>query len=461
MEMNPKNRLNLQLQNGLFGLLVVSIFGVLAYASQRYQIRWDWTAGARHTLAEQSIRAVQSFPDGLTATAFAQSQGEQKPLIQELLEKYRAINPNLTIRHVDPDLNPAAARQEQIAMYGTIVLTAQERTEKITELDEQAITNALIRLAKGREKTIRFITGHGEHPILTDQGGLPSGLEGNGYETVQHLLKGEGYGVATIQPAQVENIPDQTALLVLAGPRKPLLPIEVERLTDWWYNHDGRLLILSDPQTTTGLEEMLLGLGVGFQTGTLIDPVARTLVGGPTNPLVTGFSPNHSITRNLNMAAVFPDAKGVEILALSDESSDPSNRIKRTALFSGADEGWLEKGSLDSGQVEFDSQSDLAGPITLGVAVESRESRLVVVGDSDFAADTSVEFSGNSDLFLNMIRWLAEDEHFIAIKPKKIHDSGLALQRGEGLFLFIGMVIGIPLLLLAMGLTIWIRRKQR
>lgn len=464
MKMNRATRTQMSLQSSSTGFILLLMLVLLAYASHRYPLRWDWTATHRHSLAEQSINAIKAFPKGISATAYVQEQGEQRTLLTNLLEKYRVANPELTIRFVDPDLDPAAARQADVAMYGTVVLRSGEKTEKVTETTEESVTNALVRLAKGTTKTVRFVSGHGEH-VLADHAQPRSAMAGRAgqerlsYVKVAALLKGEGYQVAAINLAEVETIPPETVAIVLAGPRTPLLPVELERLQLWW-EAGGRILLMSDPNTTTGLEELLRSYGITLLEGVVIDPVARLFGGGMTTPLVNQYDADHPITNGLQAASFFPEARG---LALEEPSADPAKPSAATTvrLLSGAKRGWLKTGSLEASTVEFNAGTDKKGPILLGVTVQKDKKRLVVVGDSDFVADAYVGFSGNTDLFLNMVRWLVEDENFIAIKPKEVLDSGLVLSQGSGTLLFLGLVFGIPLLLLVTGFTIWRGRKLR
>ncbi|NGZ29462.1 MAG: hypothetical protein G8345_21560, partial [Magnetococcales bacterium] len=59
MKMDSGSRMNLRMQNFVTGLLIVVLLGGVAFATHRYQVRWDWTTSSRHTLAEQSVKAIK------------------------------------------------------------------------------------------------------------------------------------------------------------------------------------------------------------------------------------------------------------------------------------------------------------------------------------------------------------------------------------------------------------------
>ncbi|MEO5368474.1 MAG: GldG family protein [Magnetococcus sp. DMHC-1] len=448
MKMNRSTRLNLRTQNLITGLLLTVLFVMAAYATNRYPKQWDLTKNQRHTLAEQSVKAIQTFDKGLAALVFIQEEKERRHDIAELLEKYRTINAKLTIEYIDPNSNPALTRKEGIATNGTILLRSNNKTEKITEITEEAVTNALIRLQKGTVKTVRFLTGHGEHAL--------KGEDRASYQGIEQILRGEGYQIEELNLVNVEAVPADTTVVVMAGPRKPLLPMEVERLEKWLTAGKGRILVMRDPRTQTGLENYLMKQNILFQDGIVLDPISRLLGGGPTTPVISQYDPSHSITKGMTMPALLAEACGISM----DPANTPNGPV-RTRLLAGADRGWLKTGDITSEKVEFEPDKDLKGPIWMGVAVQEKDFRLVAIGDSDFASNAYIQYSGNDTLFLNIVRWLAEDESFIAIKPKKNTDSGLAIPGHATQYLFLGIVFGIPLLLAGTGITIWTRRKKR
>jgi ABC-type uncharacterized transport system involved in gliding motility auxiliary subunit len=61
--------------------------------------------------------------------------------------------------------------------------------------------------------------------------------------------------------------------------------------------------------------------------------------------------------------------------------------------------------------------SPAARPPSTGGA-PSREPRVVVIGDSDFVANYSANVPGNSEMFLSIVRWLAQ-EQVVAI-PRRV-----------------------------------------
>ena len=91
--------------------------------------------------------------------------------------------------------------------------------------------------------------------------------------------------------------------------------------------------------------------------------------------------------------------------------------------------------NLKQKEVKFDPKTDTAGPLSLGVAASRmsrrQDARLVVIGDSDFAANQWVGLQHNGDLFFNTIDWLAQDENLISIRPKAATNRRVTLTAAQ------------------------------
>jgi ABC-type uncharacterized transport system involved in gliding motility auxiliary subunit len=143
-------------------------------------------------------------------------------------------------------------------------------------------------------------------------------------------------------------------------------------------------------------------------------------------------------------------------------------------LLTTLEHSWTETGEIE-GEISFDSGNDeRAGPLDIGVVLTRTvasedvaddasvpEQRIVVIGDGDFLSNTYLGNPGNLDLGLNIVRWLSHDDATIEIRVKSAPDTSLVLGRVAQGVIAIGFLIGIPLLLLLLGIGIWLRRRQR
>jgi len=119
------------------------------------------------------------------------------------------------------------------------------------------------------------------------------------------------------------------------------------------------------------------------------------------------------------------------------------------------------------------------GPISMAVAVTAQpdgatpppadggpeantnkpETRMVVVGDSDFAANNVAGMGGNRDMFLNMINWLAQQEDLISVRPRNPEDRRVTMTAGQDRMIFWFTILILPGLIFFAGIQTWWRRR--
>jgi ABC-type uncharacterized transport system involved in gliding motility auxiliary subunit len=145
-------------------------------------------------------------------------------------------------------------------------------------------------------------------------------------------------------------------------------------------------------------------------------------------------------------------------------------------------QSWAEadlKSLLAGQQVTLDaSAGDRPGPVSLAVAVATPapdvqtpdpkpgetvpskpETRVAVFGDSDFASNAALGISGNRDLFLNTISWLAQQEGLISIRAREPEYRRLTLTADQQQRIQILSLLVIPGLVFAAGVWTWWKRR--
>jgi ABC-type uncharacterized transport system involved in gliding motility auxiliary subunit len=110
----------------------------------------------------------------------------------------------------------------------------------------------------------------------------------------------------------------------------------------------------------------------------------------------------------------------------------------------------------------------VAGPVGLAVAVgpaeedkaAAKKPRLIVVGNSRFAANGTLGNAGNANFFLNSIHWLTGSEKQIGIAPKTPEQASLSLTQGEVRRIGLFSIFGLPSLAIFLGVWVWYRRRD-
>jgi ABC-type uncharacterized transport system involved in gliding motility auxiliary subunit len=457
MEVTRKS-LQVRLENLVFIALFLAAVGLLAWLSHQYNYQADWTVAGRNTLSAGTAALLRELKEPVTITAFASENEPLRRRIAEVIARYQRHKPDVRLTFVNPDTAPEQVRTLGITADGELLVQYQGRSEKVQDLSEQSLTNALQRVARGGERWVVVLQGHGERD--------PSGGSRYDIAAFARELRVKGFKVQGLSLVTQPTIPDNTAVLVIAGPQADLLPGEVKLIQDY-LDRGGNLLWLAEPGAVHGLESVVQRLGIRFLPGTVVDPVAVQLFG--TAFALVGEYGASRITRGLNTLTLFPEAVA---MALETPEGWQGEGFLETG-----ERSWAEGAEL-TGELSFDKGQDIAGPLTIGVSLErereiqgeapagreakaAAKQRVVVIGDGDFLSDAYVGNGGNLALGMNIMNWLARDEHFIAIPSKTAPDMSLELSREAMLAIGAGFLLGLPVLLAGSGMFIWMRRRKR
>lgn len=449
---NKKLRLRSRWQSSLFIILFLVLTGALGYLAQEFRTQWDLSRNNRNSLSQASIDLLQKFDGPLHVTVYATRQdlqlGDIRGIISNFISAYQRIKPDLTLNFIDPVEQPQQAQSAGVRLNGEIVIRYKERKERLTSINEQAFSNALVRLTRTEKKLLLILSGHGERKMdgitQRDLGNFGKKLLETGFESKLFSI--------TDQP----EIPD-TGVLIIASPQIELLEGEVKKILDY-LARGGNLLWLVDIGSLNGLLPLAEKLGVVFTPGVIVDPQANRLRIPTTFALATLYGA-HAVTENFDYITVFPFARQLIL--------EESTEWHRTILAEAAPEGWVETGSIDSSEDEitFDEENDVSGPVSVAVALsrigEDREQRIIVTGSGHFLANGYLGNGGNLDLGMNMINWLAGDEAFIPIQPRVTLDSRLMLTELQLTVIVTGFLVILPLVFLVSGIFINRYRKRR
>jgi ABC-type uncharacterized transport system involved in gliding motility auxiliary subunit len=450
----------------LAGTSIAVVLGILIavnYIGTRTKKRWDLTASKQFSLSDQSKSVVAKLDAPLEVLVFAQEP--EFPRYQDKLKEYQYLSKQVSAEYIDPDKKPAVARQNQITQYGTIVFNYKGRTEKVTADNEQDITNGIIKVVSGQQKKVYFTQGHGERDT--------AGSDRNGYGTIVGALGKENYGTDKLVIAQTAAVPDDASVVIVAGPKIDFLPSEIDSLKTY-LGKGGKLLLELDPPDRpdsaplAGLIAIAHDWGIEVGNDVVVDISGR--IGDPTVPVAAEYPP-HPITDRFAVLTAFPLARS------ASPTTEPVNGHTAQSVIKTSPRSWAEsdvKGALSGKPVEYDEGKDKKGPISIAAAVSAPianapagadkdapkpETRVAVIGDSDFASNAVLGISGNRDLFMNVVGWLSQQENLISIRPKEADDRRITMTNTQQQSVIILSLLIIPGFIFGTGVYTWWRRR--
>jgi ABC-type uncharacterized transport system involved in gliding motility auxiliary subunit len=453
---------NAAIYTAAFLLLLIAI----NYLASIHHRVYDLTSNKVFSLSPQSVAAVKQLTKPLKLYGFV--EGGRSVPAEALYQEYTYASPKVSYELVDPNKHPELAERFKVTTMNTTHLQlggdAGDGTN-VTDLNESAITNGILKLATSGTKTACFTTGEGE-------GALTETQQTGGLNEFQKALEGENYSVKTINLVTEAAVPADCTVLVVAGPTRPLLPHEIDSISEY-LNHGGRALVMLRPirpdqsVDQTALVKLLGDWGVKVGDNVVVDQVVR-LFAGPSlgiSPVVNTYVP-HPITAGFDKQTVFPMVRTV------DAVGSPKEGLDVVTLAKTSDSSWAETDliSLFNKQTaSFDPHADTKGPVSVAVAVDANldllkrgkgTARLVVFGDTDFANNQYINNFFNRDFLMNSVDWLAGQANAITIRPKSLRASRFNLTIQEFDVVFVLSVLLIPELLLLIGIAVWWERRN-
>jgi ABC-type uncharacterized transport system involved in gliding motility auxiliary subunit len=454
-------------------LVVLGILVALNYIGSSQHKRWDLTANKQFGLSDQTRNVLSKLDAPLQVLVFAQ-EGESMRY-QDKMKEYEYASKRVSTEYIDPDKKPAVAKQNQVQAYGTIVFNYKGRSERVTTDTEQDITNAIIKVVSGKQRKVYFTQGHGEKDTAS--------AERDGYNGIAGALGRENYTVDKVVLAQAGAVPDDASVVVVAGPRTDFFPNEIDALKKYLAK-SGKVLLQIDPPEKadnapfTNLLALAHEWGMDVGNNVVVDVSGMgRLIGTDASVPVAATYPAHPITQGFAYITAYPLARSVDPVA-----GGVDGHIAQTFVET-SPKSWAEtdiKGLLTTGQVSFDAaKGDKQGPISIAAAVSAPvaaptppdpakpadaeapkpETRVAVIGDSDFASNGTLGIQGNRDLFMNTVGWLSQQENLISIRPKEPDDRRLTLTSAQQSNITWMALLIIPGLIFSAGVFSWFRRR--
>jgi len=438
--------------------------------------RFDLTGVAQFTLTSQTKEVLSQLETPVQVLCFFVPDDPYgiASYTTSLLTEYQNYTDQLSLEYIDPEEHPEQARKYGIygiTVYPVVIFESLNwqryvLAPEIVTQAEHAFTSAILEVTGIVQKKVYFLTGHGEASPDSNYSYARQGLLDNLYK------------VATLDLMFTPSIPEDCAALIIAAPRKSLTSGEVKIIEDY-LESDGWVMILTNPDSPPEIRQLLSAWGVEIEDGIVVDPssyVAPNL-DSPIVPRIRNlwglsevYFPGATAIIPQPGYVPLPVEEGgmVQIIWASEDSQTMLNSLVRTSQ-----DSWLENDFDPGEKPEFNEGIDREGPLNIGFLIvtipvdeaqeESPEAykgtRLVVIGDSDFASNEHFYNGSNGDLFLNSVHFLTAEKELISIERKVLPFRKLIVGPEAENFINISSVALLPLLVLAIGGVIWWRRR--
>jgi hypothetical protein len=488
----------------VLALIVVVLVNVL---STRYDFwRKDLTSEGVFTLSDEARAEAAALDRDIHITVLMPlAEDPQFEPIRALLEQYEAASPRIAIERIELRKIPprewavlveklGLPVRDETELVGVVVQSGaqgtdgwkaeksehirlqdmwEEQEEGKTFLGEQKISSAMKNVLQAKKPKLYFLAGH-EEPGLDAFGDR----EGLGY--LSRLLRPRNLELASVNLSQVATVPDDCDLLIVGGPRGPLSPSEVEKVTAY-LDRGGDAIVCLEPvfgqrggvdgMIEVGLEGYLREeYGVSAETRELVRFEPTT--GGPVvarNVFADEHDRSHPLTEAIGRMAqpitvyvtartltAMPGTAAKEVVKVSE------NFASSYYIMSTADPHKVAR----ERRPPADRQG---GPFAIAVASEkaadtdaAKKSRLLVVGDVDWLSNQAMMDSSfeNLELFLRAADWAQDRQSAVVGKARRPRSYRLSMAPETFNVLQLASLVGLPALSICLAMFAWLLRRR-
>jgi hypothetical protein len=476
-------------------LAVLAIVAMVNYLAARHFTRFAVGARAQTAFSPITKRTLASLTNDVKIIVYFDKIEEEAMYdsVWSLLKEYKFANSRITIETVDP-IRDRAASEGVKAKYqlsasaenpkNLIIFDCNKRYHviyegELSELDikplisgqsreirrthfkgEMLFTSALQKVTSSRALKACFLQGHGEHRPESDDRAM-------GYSKFAGVLKENNVRYESLSLLGKGEIPADCNLLIIPAPANALRDEEVEKI-DRYLKQGGRLMVLFSCFTLnrpTGLEKLLERWGVAVGNNVVRDRENSWLESNDI--LVSRFS-DHPITKPLmqtTLYMVLPRSIGKLQNGASSADAPQVVQLARTGP-----QGRVITDIGDRLETRL-SPTDFIGEVPVmaavekgtipGVSADRGSTRILVVGDSVFLANGSIDNVANHDFASHGINWLlARNELLLGLAPRPIKEYKLALTQSKLRAVSWILLAGMPGSVLLLGGVVWFRRRK-
>ncbi len=341
--------------------------------------------------------------------------------------------------------NMGATLDAFIEYYGGMTAIQNYSTGIESNCAEQAFTSAILKVTDANPITVTFLTGRNEIASLS---------------YFQTLLNANGYTVNSVD-ITTQDIPKETNLIVIGAPGVDYTADEVEKVSAFLDNGGKlkkNLLYIESVQQpdTPNIDELLEEYGIKFRDEFVYD----------------------SNQSNASNGYVFMEQANDKFM---DDIRDDSLRLITNVYTKPITIDYNEKKMLtceayiqtsDTGYTMDEKNKELSSGVTVTAAVGSKAefendktnySNLIALGSEYFVSDTVLQMSQylNRQWILSIVNGVTGKSSSITIEPKTVEGGLFDLTNTQIRILEWVFIVIIPVIVLAIGIIIWIRRKNR
>lgn len=485
-------------------VLVVAIVVVLniivSLLMKRYPIKADLTSDKRYELCDETIEVLKNMTSDVEITVTYPKETLMQytyyQMIPEILDKYsvyaNAGEGSVDVKYVnitkDPDVVSKYSKYYSGTISeGSIVIYADEKVKvasiynlftqnsssyyqtsdaTVSFVGESTLTSAIMSVTDANPMNAAFTTFINSAYVYGEDSSIYYSIS-----SFKNILASNGYECTDIDVMTDDISPDDYDLIVIPAPAVDFNEDVIAKLEDFLYN-DGKygrnLVYISGIAALElpNLEEFLAKWDIQIEDTVIMDDqnmmqASLSSLGGTAKAPIVTVADSEAVGElpNESLPIVAPLSRAVTLLTKnSDMVSSSVLTSASTSYLKSIDGSDSEDSEQGARNVAVLSKRDRAE------GLEVYTSNVLAIGTayiSDPSLITNTSAYNNANLLLNVVNTMTGKENSFVIPQKNLQTETLALTADQAKGIRIVVIYVVPLIVVAAGVIVFIRRKNR
>lgn len=471
----------------LQAVLLLTLFASLNYIARHYAWRFDLTHNHRYSLSPETLSYLKNFQRPVSVVVTLTDDHENELIAQAyrdvsaLLREYvYATTGNerggLSVEYLDVYQRKRDADALGIERANAVYVISGDNRREVTLdelylvedqkkkafLGEQALTAAILDVSQGEKKKIYFLEGHGEMALddVTPDRGLSS---------LHEHLRLRNYSLEHLDLGRTRKVPEDAALIVIAGPQGRCSPAEEELLRQFLSARAGRVIALLAPTYPHGLDNLLFDWGI-LADDVLIYDNGSSGRNESGDLILTAAAGKHPVTQSLRSYKI-PLRFGSSRSVRPDPGRTLDNNLVVTPLIQASATAWGERNYRSRERAVFTPGEDLAPTLSIATVSERVSTRgdlpfsvpggrILVAGSADWVANANLGNIGNLSFLLSAVNWATDRDTQLNVPARPIQEYQFSLTQSQVRRLRQSLIFILPAVITLAGFIVyWTRRR--
>lgn len=432
----------------------------------------DLSSQKLYTIGEQTEKMLKKL-DKDVQIYFVAQDGTESSDIEKLLERYEEGSKHVQVEQKDPAVNPTFVLQytsDNISNNSVIVVCGDKSkvidytdmyettinystySQQVTGFDgEGQLTSALNYVVSEDMPVLYTLEGHEEASMS---------------ETMKETIQKANIDIQSLNLLTEEAVPEDTECLFIFAPAKDLSEDEADKVISYLEN-GGKAFIVSNytGEDMSNFNRVLENYGVRPVNGIVFEGDSDHFVSQNPYYLLPNIE-NNEITSQLSSQSRYVLAAMAQGISQIENVRDS---LEISSILSTTDSSY-SKTDLENMETMEKEEGDIQGPFDLGVMItekvdDEKETQIVYFSSQSLFDDSAnAMVSGtNYELLSASLGWMCntDETNTVSIPSKSYDNTSLVIPAADANFWSIFVTAVLPLCVLALGFTIWMKRRKQ